>query len=171
GSTSRPVSRRGTEPKPPWSAVPREIKEQVATVLGSPVARAERVYGGYAPSATFRLRLKSGRRAFFKADYPAPKGSGRKGVTQHREFASFWRRLAKSGEIGNVAALAGRRRDDAEEWIDVALPVLRTHERRLASAKPPFALLHFDTRSDNTRLQGDRLRIFDWPFARAGPAG
>jgi hypothetical protein len=31
-------------------------------------------------------------------------------------------------------------------------------------------LLHFDTRSDNTRLHGDLLRIFDWPFASAGPA-
>ena len=48
----------------------------MATVLGSPVARAERVYGGYAPSATFRLRLANGKRAFFKASYPAPKGSG-----------------------------------------------------------------------------------------------
>ncbi len=30
-------------------------------------------------------------------------------------------------------------------------------------------LLHFDTRSDNVRLQGDLLRIFDWPFASVGP--
>ena len=44
------------------------------------------------------------------------------------------------------------------------------HERELERARPPFALLHFDTRSDNVRIQGDRLRIFDWPFATAGPA-
>jgi hypothetical protein len=60
------VSRRGAEPKPPWSAVPRQVKEEVARVLGSPVARASRIYGGYAPSATFRLALADGRRAFFK---------------------------------------------------------------------------------------------------------
>ena len=44
------------------------------------------------------------------------------------------------------------------------------HERNLEHAPPPFALLHFDTRSDNVRIHGDRLRIFDWPFASAGPA-
>jgi hypothetical protein len=60
------VSRRGPEAKPPWSAVPRSVKESVARALGSPVARAARIYGGYAPSATFRLLLADGRRAFFK---------------------------------------------------------------------------------------------------------
>ncbi|MGH2366178.1 MAG: hypothetical protein ACRDGF_04795 [Chloroflexota bacterium] len=30
------------------------------------MARAERVYGGYSPTPTFRLRLADGRRAFFK---------------------------------------------------------------------------------------------------------
>ena len=38
----------------------------MARVLGSPVARAARVYGGYAPSATFRMVLADERRAFFK---------------------------------------------------------------------------------------------------------
>ena len=60
------MSRRGAEPKPPWSAVPREVKDDVARILGSPVVRAGRVYGGYAPSATFRMVLADGRRAFFK---------------------------------------------------------------------------------------------------------
>jgi len=58
------------EAKPPWSAVPPAIKDEVAKLLGSPVARAERAYGGYAPSATFRLRLRDGRRAFMKGTYP-----------------------------------------------------------------------------------------------------
>ena len=29
--------------------------------------------------------------------------------------------------------------------------------------------MHFDTRSDNIRLQGRRLRLFDWNFAAVGP--
>jgi hypothetical protein len=241
------MSRQGAEPKPPWSAVPQELKDEVATMLGSAVARAERVYGGYAPSATFRLRLANGRRAFFKASYPAPKGSGVKWVvdvedqnyrrlsrfiapwaprffgsfkrsgwhvvlledlgprtmppwtpakarratrsyakfhkstlaknlprslsrTQHHDFAGFWRALAESGELDRVAGLAGRRKDEAREWIDVMLPIMRRLEDRLLKLKPPFALLHFDTRSDNTRLHGELLRIFDWPFASVGPA-
>src|SRR2546430_13583200 len=40
------------------SAVPRAIKDEVAKLLGSPVARAERVFGGDTPSATFRVRLR-----------------------------------------------------------------------------------------------------------------
>jgi hypothetical protein len=241
------VSRQGAEPKPPWSAVPKEIKDEVATVLRSPVARAERVYGGYAPSATFRLKLANGKRAFFKASYPAPKGSGVRWFIDHEaenyrtlerfirpwapkffgsfgyegwhvllledlgprsvppwtptkarnaarsyarfhrktwgkrlprslsrtgylEYAKFWRTLRKTGEIARTASLAGRRAAEAEEWLAVALPVFIAHERGLEKARPPFVLLHFDARSDNVRIQGDRLRIFDWPFASAGPA-
>ena len=219
----------------------------MAAVLGSPVARADRVYGGYAPSATFRLKLASGKRAFFKASYPAPKGSGVRWVvdvedrnyrrlsriiapwaprffgsfashgwhvllledlgprttppwtpakarratrsyaefhrstrgkalprglsrTQHHDFAGFWRELSKTGELARVASLARNRKDEAEEWLDVVLPLMRRLEEGLATTKPPFALLHFDTRSDNSRLHGDLLRIFDWPFASVGPA-
>ena len=64
------MARTGAESKPPWSEVPQPVKDEVARVLGSPVVRAERAYGGYAPSATFRLRLATGERAFFKATYP-----------------------------------------------------------------------------------------------------
>jgi Ser/Thr protein kinase RdoA (MazF antagonist) len=35
--------------------------------------------------------------------------------------------------------------------------------------RPPFSLIHGDTRSDNIRLQGKLLRMFDWNFACAGP--
>lgn len=88
----------------------------------------------------------------------------------YQEHAQFWRELARSGEIERTASLAKRRTDEAREWLDVALPTFLEAELRLLSAKPPFALLHFDTRSDNCRLQGDLLRMFDWPFASAGPA-
>lgn len=240
------MSRQGAEPKPPWAAVPGEIKDKAAELLGSPVVRAERVYGGYAPSATFRLRLRNGKRAFFKASYPKPAGSGviwvidvedrnyrrlgelirpwaprhlgsfaqdgwhvmlledlgprsvppwtpAKTRTAARSYARFhrrtlgtslprwlspepylrhsrfWRNLRKSGELHEVASMAGSRADEALEWIDVALPELVRLERGLERVAPPFALLHFDTRSDNVRLHRDRLRIFDWPFASKGP--
>jgi Phosphotransferase enzyme family len=241
------VSRRGAEAKPPWSSVPREIRDEAARILGAPIVRAERIYGGYAPSATFRMSLANGKRAFFKASYPLPKGSavrwptkdeeraylrlgtlirpwapkffgsferdgwlvllledlGPRSVppwtpaktrvaarsyarfhkstlgkrlprwlsrTQHADFGGYWDFLAKRRELRDVAALAKRRADEAAEWIDVALPMLRDLERGLARARPPFALLHFDTRSDNIRITKDRLRIFDWPYPSVGPA-
>jgi Ser/Thr protein kinase RdoA (MazF antagonist) len=90
--------------------------------------------------------------------------------TQHARFGAYWRGLERDGQLGRTASLAGRRSDEAREWLDVALPVLVEHERALSAARPPFALLHFDTRSDNIRLLGDRMVMFDWPFASVGPA-
>lgn len=225
--------------------MPREVKDEVARVLGSPVARAARVYGGYAPSATFRMVLADGRRAFFKGVNgthnehmhralpreervyrslapllgrwaPAFHGSFRRldwhvllledlgpqtmppwspakarrsarsyaafhastygrslprwlGRTEHHDFADFWRTLGASGDLGGTARLARRRADEALEWLDVALPVLRERALDLRRLPPPHSLMHFDTRSDNVRLQGDELRIFDWNFASVGP--
>ncbi|HET8568162.1 MAG TPA: hypothetical protein VFM93_04165 [Candidatus Limnocylindria bacterium] len=238
------MPRRGAEPKPPWTAVPAAMKAEVARILGSPVARAERVYGGYAPSATYRLLLADGRRAFFKGVYPTDSGAkwdldreeeiyrgaleymrpwapdfygstradgwhgilledlgpqnslpwtaakarraarsyaefhkntyGRKlprwlSRVEHRDFSAFWDRLAGSGELDRTAALAGARAEEAAEWLDVALPVLRETARALAHARPPFALMHFDTRSDNVWLHADLLRMADWNWASVGP--
>ena len=223
------------------------MRAEAERQLGSRVIRATRAYGGYAASATFRLVLASGRRAFFKAGYPPPPGSaaifpiadeekryralapivgrwmpklfsafkkdawhvllmedlGRTRIppwssrtariatrsyarfhratlgatlprwlsrTQHAHFGEYWRGLEKRGELGNAASLAGARADEAREWLDVALPVLVGHERELLSARRPFALLHFDTRSDNIRVIGERMVMFDWPFASVGPA-
>ena len=90
--------------------------------------------------------------------------------TQHTGFGGYWRRLEKEALLDRTASLAGRDADEAREWLDVALPVLIPRERRLAAARRPFVLLHFDTRSDNIRLVKDRLVMFDWPFASVGPA-
>jgi hypothetical protein len=225
--------------------VPREIKDEVASILGSAVARASRVYGGYAPSATFRMVLADGRHAFFKGinassnEYmhdalpreervyqklgrftrpwaPAFIGSFKKRDwhvllledlgpqtmppwspakarrsarsyaafhastygralprwlprTEHHDVAGLWRSLAASGELMKTAALARRRADEAREWLDVALPLLRENAEQLTRLAAPHSLLHLDARSDNLRLQGEQLRIFDWNFACVGP--
>src|SRR6266508_4456890 len=68
--------RTGVEEKPAWAAVPVSIHTAAERALATRVVRAERAYGGYGPSATFRLALADGRRAFFKGVYPLPEGSG-----------------------------------------------------------------------------------------------
>jgi phosphotransferase family enzyme len=240
-------SSRVREDKPAWSEVPLRVRERVETLLGGSVKRATRAYGGYGPSATFRLLLVDGRRIFVKGTYPLPAGSDVRWVlrreaqvyrrlarymrpwapaylgevdrdgwhllaledvagemvppwttsrteratisyaefhrstygrrlppwlsrTQHRQFGIWWRRIAREQQgHARVASLAGRRAREARDWLDRAGPHLRRVESGLARMRPPFALLHFDTRSDNVRLQGRLLRMFDWPFASAGP--
>lgn len=63
--------RRGVEAKPAWAELPGEMRRAVERALGAEVRRAQRVWGGYAPTPTFRLRLADGRRAFCKAVGPA----------------------------------------------------------------------------------------------------
>ena len=63
------MSRTGVEAKLPWSSVPETIRQQVAVALGAPVVRAMRIWGGYAPTPTYRLVLADGRRAFLKGTF------------------------------------------------------------------------------------------------------
>ena len=65
------MSRSGVEAKLPWRRVPIAVRQQVEQALGAPVARASRIWGGYSPAPTFRLALRDGRRAFFKATHAA----------------------------------------------------------------------------------------------------
>jgi hypothetical protein len=65
------MSRTGVEAKLPWSTVPPAVRRAAEEVLGARVQRALRVWGGYTPTPTYRLRLADSRRAFFKATTPA----------------------------------------------------------------------------------------------------
>ncbi len=65
------MSRTGIEDKLPWKRVPKAMQQEVEAALGAPVKRAARIWGGYAPTSTYRLVLADGRRAFFKGTYHA----------------------------------------------------------------------------------------------------
>ncbi|HEU5314720.1 MAG TPA: hypothetical protein VFX49_01315 [Chloroflexota bacterium] len=245
------MARRGEEAKPAWRDVPPVVRDRTAALLGAGVARAERVYGGYAPSATFRLTLSDGRRAFFKSSYPLPPGSpvefgvGREvrayrglgdtiapwapaylgsfeaagweallledvgpatvppwtrskaqaamraygefhagtfgrplprwlpRATAWSRFGCTWSRLAAQRDgVPRLAGLAGDRGDEARAWLKRHLASLDAAGRSFARTRPPYALLHLDTRSDNVRVHPRAsvpLRMFDWPFACGGP--
>lgn len=243
------TSRIGAEPKPTWRQVPGEVRRQTADLLGANVERAMRIWGGYGPSATFRLFLADGRRVVFKGvcESPnefllrafdaearvyrelgeillgrwAPKFHGdvehadwrallledvgsaqvppwtprysalalrdfaefhkstlaRTDIpewvprTDHLELASSWRDIAAQPDgVMNVAGLAGRQQPEAQDWLHKHLESLTTTALQLRDVEQPHALLHFDARSDNLRIQpGGRLRLFDWPFACVAP--
>lgn len=54
------------EKKPYWSDIPIALQQEIAEKLGSRIVRADRVFGGFGPSATFRLYLEDGRTFFAK---------------------------------------------------------------------------------------------------------
>lgn len=244
------MSRSGAEPKPVWQRVPLPVRERTAEFLGARVTRAERAFGGYAPTPTFRLLLDGGRRAFFKginqesnsfmrgallreervyerlADLispwaPAyhgsfhlddwhvllledlgpstvPPWSAPKAKAALRAYGEFhrrtstqsiprwlpragawagfghgWQRLRGAGAgMASLAGLAGERAAEARVWLDASAPRLDAAAQAYIRTRPPYTLLHLDTRSDNIRVHldtGTPLRIFDWPFACAGP--
>ncbi len=227
--------------------MPAEVKRRAEVLLGAEIARALRVWGGYAPSATFRLFLADGRRAVFKGTYrtsndvmlrairdeervyrelepliglwaptffgslefedwfvilledlgapQVPPWTSRRAAAalrdyarfhsatlgrtdlpawlrtdRHHSFARTWRNLAETaGGLDGTARLAGARADAAREWLAQHIDRLCTTAERLIGIDQPRALLHFDTRSDNLRIQNGRLRMFDWPYTCLGP--
>ena len=54
------------EAKPTWDSLPVGVRKAVEHMLGRTVVGASTVWGGYTPSATFRLILKGGTTVFFK---------------------------------------------------------------------------------------------------------
>jgi hypothetical protein len=212
------------------------------------VARALRSWGGYSPSATFRLALADGRRVFIKATYPlepdspvhwnldveehayqelgqwlrpwAPAyyggfqeagwhvvlledlgpatvppwttataraamrsyGDFHRGSfgyefpewLNHRlGFGSSWEQLRNvTLGLDRLARLAGVRAPEAIAWLETHVSALDQAAQVFTQRRPPFSLLHLDTRSDNVRVHPRAevpLRIFDWPAACVGP--
>lgn len=89
----------------------------------------------------------------------------------HLEFTGFWQAIATDEpKLARLAALCPtpRLRRQAAQWVTAHAAELTAAEEPLRQAKR-FCLLHFDTRSDNVRLDGDLLRMFDWPWASVGP--
>lgn len=80
-----------------------------------------------------------------------------------------WRRVAaESDGLRSVAALARERSQEALAWLRAALPLLCRLADSAADLPGPFALLHWDTRSDNLRFISGRLVLVDWPSAEVG---
>ena len=98
------MSRTGVEEKPVWRALPPDLRAVTAALLGTPVRRAERVFGGYSSTPTFRLLLTDGRRAFFKATGPADTEFGRAAL---RRELRFYRDLRASRLATWMPALLG----------------------------------------------------------------
>lgn len=81
---------------------------------------------------------------------------------------NMWHPETQREKLKNVAELAT---DPvvALEWLEQHLPALSNVPERQQVDNGEQTLLHLDTRSDNLRVAGGSLRLFDWPFACIGP--
>jgi hypothetical protein len=89
----------------------------------------------------------------------------------HLDFADYWHTITSDEDaLRRLAATCTTpsARRQAIEWVQAHGPAFCAAEQVLRHAQR-FALLHFDTRSDNIRIDGATVRIFDWPFACVGP--
>jgi Ser/Thr protein kinase RdoA (MazF antagonist) len=80
------MSRTGVEPKPAWQTIPLQVRSAVEAELGAEVIRGARIWGGYSPAPTFRLRLADGRRVFFKATGPDDNQFSRAALVREERF-------------------------------------------------------------------------------------
>lgn len=76
----------GVEVKLPWRGLPAGVRGAIVAQLGASVLRAARVWGGYAPTPTFRLLLADGRRAFVKLTGPDENLFSRQALRRERRI-------------------------------------------------------------------------------------
>lgn len=75
------MSRTGVEDNLPWRKVPAEVRRAVEQTAGARVIRGSRIWGGYGPAPTFRLRLADGRGVFLKAVHGASNEFSQRALT------------------------------------------------------------------------------------------
>lgn len=170
------MSRRGLEAKPAWRDVPPPVRAEVERILQARVVRAERVYGGYAPSATFRMRLSDGRRAFFKGVNASSNEFMRRALEQEEKV---YRELGALISPWAPAFLGGFKRDD---WHVLLLEDVGPADvppwtlRKVRDAARAYAEFHRSTLDRPlpewvSRELVDVLLAESWERVSADPAG
>jgi hypothetical protein len=76
------------EPKPYWREVPQELRQQIEEKMESPIRTGSRIFGGYGPSATFRIFLVDGRTIFAKGAGPNSSAQKWRGVSHEESVYS-----------------------------------------------------------------------------------
>lgn len=80
-----------------------------------------------------------------------------------------WQRTAReSQDFQQIAALAGAESAQALEWFHYISPTIQQLMAQPILKKEPLAILHGDLRSDNLRLRGKQLYLFDWSAITVG---
>lgn len=159
------------EAKPSWHDVPRSLVVLIEDLAGAKVASADIAWGGYSPSASFRLYLADGRHLFVKGAHPGQTAEGvaalRREVRGYREIAAL-ASLAPSFvgmvEEGAWLFLLLEHIDAAER----ALPWTMTKVESLASGMAAFYRRAAHETVAWARLKGDGSLFADMFSPKAG---
>jgi hypothetical protein len=82
-----------------------------------------------------------------------------------------WPRLAEDSRgFETIAATAGEKSREAVAWLDKNYALFAGLSANIEDRPATPVLLHGDIRSDNLRLVGGRLKLFDWPYVNRGAA-
>lgn len=91
-------------------------------------------------------------------------------VSQHTAKLNWHRVARNTSGLEAIAVTAGDRNKEAYNWLQSVFPLLSSLTEDMAGLPGSPVLLHGDVRSDNLRLVGGNLRLFDWPFVTVGTA-
>jgi hypothetical protein len=86
---------RQREPKPDWQHLPERLRARITENAGEEIAHAEIAWGGFGPSATFILRLPSGRKLFCKGSHPGQTDVGNTAFAREKLHYEHFPELAQ----------------------------------------------------------------------------
>ncbi len=84
---------------------------------------------------------------------------------QHESWQNV---VEESQSFEKIAALAGTESALALEWFQQISPKIQQLTAHTILHQEPLAIVHGDLRSDNLRVRGKQLTLFDWPAITVG---
>lgn len=85
------------EPKPSWHEVPAALRDDISAIVGEPIVSAEVAWGGFGPTASFKLTTAAGRTFFCKGTHPGNTPEGHKAVLRECANLRTFHELARFG--------------------------------------------------------------------------
>lgn len=86
------------EARPEFDLVPKKVVQEIENLCGQAIAQAEIQWGGYGPSACFRVTLKNGRKVFVKGSWPGQEAHGAQTL---RQEIAVYHALPLLSEVGS----------------------------------------------------------------------
>lgn len=140
------------EGKPDWNAAPPGLRRDLEAIFESPVVDAVIVWGGYSPSASWRVTCENGRSFFVKGTHPEQTAHG---AAMMRQEIAAYREAPRLSDISprylGMAAHGGE--DDwllgVWEYIEDAEPALPWTREKMTAVLRCLGDLHRNVKRED----------------------